>query len=159
MFHMKHNVRIAPVRPATASRSTAHAMTDLAQNRLTLTGRGPSLEAALEHLLTLTIDQIAPGLHEPADHAVRYRADATSREALVESCLNALMAQIDAFAAEPDGVTVDGVRAIEGGFRAWGTLLLDPANPAPNRRVRVASKAIISGHAPEFAISIEISFD
>ena len=159
MFHMKHNVGSLPVRHATATRRIDHSMTDLAQNRPGLTGRGPSFEAALEHLVASAIDKIAPRLDAPADHSVRYRAEAETREALVGACLNAIMAQIDAFTTAPAGVSVDGVRAIEGGFRAWGTLLLDPEKAAPKQRVRMASHAIISGDAPTFEISIEIDFD
>ena len=134
-------------------------MTDLAQNLPRLTGRGPSFETALEQLLATALDRIAPELDANADHAVRYRAEAESREELVGECLNTVMTQIDAFAIAPVGVTVDGVRVVEGGVRAWGTLLLDSDKPAPLQRVRAVSVAIISGLAHALEISIEIGFD
>jgi hypothetical protein len=103
-------------------------MTDPPHAPVRLVGSGSTFDHALELLLRAAIDLISAGSsHEAADRSVRFRAEAPTREELVSACLMSILDQVGGFDARPATVTLDGVRSLDAGYRAWGSLYLDPA--------------------------------
>jgi hypothetical protein len=132
-------------------------MTDLAQNRKLLAGRGASFSVALGNLLSEAIGLISSSADQAEpDHSVRFQAVAGTQTDLIAACLNAVMQEIDAFDRRPLGVILDGVRPIDNGFRAWGTLFLDYAKAAPTERVRPRAHALVRRTSSGAEVTIEV---
>lgn len=135
-------------------------MTDQAQNRGRLTGSGVSFDEALADLLSRAIELIVgPAGRGDPDRSARFQAIAGTQTELISACLNAVMEKIDTFDRRPLGVILDGVRPVANGYRAWGTLFLDPGRPAPERRFRPLSAAVENNSGTSFALSVEVVAD
>src|SRR5687768_10150658 len=109
MVHMKHNLR--PGNPGRSGHNgqSARPMTQQAHNSTELVGNGFTFEAALNDLLTAAVRLITPATDDRLpDVSIRVRAEASTREALVGQCLDAVNSRIDEFDAQPIAITLDG---------------------------------------------------
>jgi hypothetical protein len=144
MFHMKHNLRSGNPRRNGRNGQLGRTMTQQTHNSTELVGNGFTFEAALNDLLTAAVHLITPATDDRLpDVSVRVRAEASTREALVGECLDAVNAQIDEFDAQPIAITLDGLRPIDGGFRAWASLYLDPDRDGSGERFELWSQPIV----------------
>lgn len=130
-------------------------MTESADQPVTLEGTGTRFDLALESLLRAAIDVIATQpTDELADQSVRFRAEAPTREELVRACLESIMAQTSNFAACPLGLTLDGVRPLEVGYRAWGSLFLAQEPDDVRLRLSIDASPMITIGPGQCTISV-----
>ena len=66
------------------------------------------------------------------------------------------MSRIDEFGCRPVTVAVEGYRPIEEGYRMWGSVFLDTAETAPNQRVQIQSRPVISEDDGRCEISVPV---
>ena len=133
-------------------------MTQQAHSSTELVGNGFTFEAALSDLLTATINLFSPVTDGALpDHSVRIRAEAATQEALVDQCLEAILARIDEFDAQPIAITLDGLRPIDRGYRAWGSLYLNLDREGPAVRLELQSQPIVQIREEHYEITIIVN--
>lgn len=116
-------------------------MTTPASPPAPLYGMGPSFETALEIFLRAAVSLVAVALtSDRAERSVRFRAEAATREDLVRACLVSIMDQIADFDVCPVAVTLDGVRTLDLGYRAWGSLSFDVTQAGTRTRLELTTR-------------------
>lgn len=133
-------------------------MTYQSQDMIALNGAGPRFDLALDELLSAAVELLATLTEEDeADHSIRFRAEGPTREALVSECLNAAMTSIIDFDAHPLAAAVEGVRLLEGGYRAWGSVFVNLDRNAPRHRYLVLSDPVIRDVPGHCDISVSVA--
>jgi hypothetical protein len=158
MFHMKHNQHPGGLGDYGRRHQLERTMTHQSQDMIGLIGAGPRFELALDELLSAAVELLATLTEDDeADHSIRFRAEAPTREALVSECLNAVMTRIIDFDAHPLVVALEGVRLLEGGYRAWGSVFVDLDRSAPRQRFHVLSDPTIRDVPDHCDISVSVA--
>ena len=156
MFHMKHNLRSGDQCDEYLLITTHRATMTPAAHSMKLVGTGSGFDLALESLLRAAIDLISPlPSDQSANRSIRFRAEASTREELVRACLENIVTEIAAFDACPAAITLDGIRPIDNGYRAWGSLFLDPER-GPRQRLLIESSPIIDLGSERCNISVAV---
>ena len=91
-----------------------------------LPGFGPTLAQALE----MALAPLLGGNAEIDGPRVRIQTTAAT-EALLPAALMAVIADTaESFSARAIGIQIDGIRPVDGGYRLWGLVQIDPNQPA-----------------------------
>lgn len=100
---------------------------EAANDTLMVAGAGATTADALRSLVAASVRALLDGNGRPGDHTAVVRAAAGTLERLIPDFVTALLATGEDLGLDLTDASLDGLIAMDDGWRAWGTVSGEPA--------------------------------